>query len=119
MTNEAIQELLDTSRRMVEATPTALHRYMMGRIDWRDRFICVEGARGTGKSTIMRQRIKEGFGVEDKAAYMSVLEGAKFYARSKQNWSDAAYAVIDAAQNMLTGMQTAREALDDAQAVVE
>ena len=72
MTNEAIQELLDTSRRMVEATPTALHRYMMGRIDWRDRFICVEGARGTGKSTIMRQRIKEGFGVEGKAAYMSL-----------------------------------------------
>ena len=54
----------------------------------------------------------------DKAAYMSVLEGAKFYARSKQDWSDGAFAIIDAAQNMLTGMQTAREALDEAQAVV-
>ena len=55
----------------------------------------------------------------DKAAYMSVLEGAKFYARSKQNWNDAAFAVIDGVQNMLTGMQTAQEALDEAQAVVE
>ena len=72
MTNETIQELLDTSKRMVEATPTALHRYAVDRIDWRDRLICIEGARGTGKSTIMRQRIKESFGVEGKAAYMSL-----------------------------------------------
>ena len=72
MTNEAIQVLLDTSRRMVEATPVTFHRYVMGRIDWRDCLICVEGARGTGKSTIMRQRIKEAFGVEGKAAYMNL-----------------------------------------------
>ena len=55
----------------------------------------------------------------DKAAYMSVLEGGKFYARSKQNWKDCATAVIDAAQNVLTGMQTPKEALDEAQATVE
>lgn len=57
---------------MVEATPTAFHRYAVDRIDWRDRLICIEGARGTGKSTIMRQRIKESFGVEGKATYMSL-----------------------------------------------
>ena len=55
----------------------------------------------------------------DKAAYMSVLEGAKFYARSKQNWNDAAQAIIEAEQNMLVGALSAREALDEAQAVVE
>ncbi len=55
----------------------------------------------------------------EKAAYMSVLEGGKFYARSKQNWKDCATAVIDAAQNVLTGMQTPKEALDEAQATVE
>ena len=72
MTTEAIQELLDTSRRMVEATPILLHRYAVSRIDWRDRLICIEGARGTGKSTIMRQRIKEAFGADGKAVYMSL-----------------------------------------------
>ena len=72
MTTEAIQELLDTSRRMVEATPILIHRYAVSRIDWRDRLICIEGARGTGKSTIMRQRIKEAFGADGKAVYMSL-----------------------------------------------
>ena len=72
MTNEAMQELLDTSKRMVDATPTMRHRYIAEQIDWRDRLICIEGARGTGKSTLMRQRIKESFGVNGKAVYMSL-----------------------------------------------
>ena len=72
MTNETMQELLDTSKRMVDATPTMRHRYIAEQIDWRDRLICIEGARGTGKSTLMRQRIKESFGVNGKAVYMSL-----------------------------------------------
>lgn len=72
MTNEAMQELLDASRRMVEATPTTFHRYLAAAIDWRDRLICIEGARGTGKSTLMRQRLKEAFGAGGKAVYLSL-----------------------------------------------
>jgi len=55
----------------------------------------------------------------EKAAYMSVLEGGKFYARSKQNWKDCSTACADAAQNVLSGLQTPQEALDEAQASVE
>ncbi len=55
----------------------------------------------------------------EKAAYMSVLEGGKFYARSKPNWKDCSTSCADAAQNVLTGMQTPQEALDEAQAVVQ
>ena len=55
----------------------------------------------------------------EKAAYMSVLEGGKFYPRSKPNWKDCSTAVADAAQNVLTGMQTPKEALDEVQAIVE
>ena len=71
MTTETIQPLLDASDRMVEATPVAFHRYLFDTIDWRDRLICIEGARGTGKSTIMRQRMKEGLPNGCKAVYMS------------------------------------------------
>ena len=71
MTTETIQPLLDASDRMVEATPSAFHRYLFDMIDWRDRLICIEGARGTGKSTIMRQRMKEGLPAGCKAVYMS------------------------------------------------
>ena len=71
MTTETIQALLDASDRMVEATPSAFHRYLFDMIDWRDRLICIEGARGTGKSTIMRQRMKEALPAGCKAVYMS------------------------------------------------
>ncbi len=72
MTTETIQPLLDSSDRMVEATPVAFRRYLAEEIDWRDRLICIEGARGTGKSTLMRQRIKEGIPGGGNAAYMSL-----------------------------------------------
>ena len=72
MTTEAIQPLLDASDRMVEATPDAFYRYLFDAIDWRDRLICIEGARGTGKSTIMRQRMKDCIPAGCKAVYMSL-----------------------------------------------
>ena len=72
MTTDDIQELLATSDRMVEATTTDFHRYLAARIDWRDRLVCIEGARGTGKSTLMRQRIKETFGLAVRAVYVSL-----------------------------------------------
>ena len=72
MTTEDIEELLATSDRMVGATETAFHRYLTTQIDWRDRLVCIEGARGTGKSTLMRQRIKEAFGLGGHAVYISL-----------------------------------------------
>ena len=45
----------------------------MSEIDWENRLICIKGARGVGKTTILRQRIKEAFGVgSDKALYVSL-----------------------------------------------
>ena len=72
MTTDDIQELLATSDRMVGATTTDFHRYLAAQIDWRDRLVCIEGARGTGKSTLMRQRIKEAFGLAGRAVYVSL-----------------------------------------------
>ena len=72
MTTDDMQELLAISDRMVEATTTGFHRYLAAQIDWRDRLVCIEGARGTGKSTLMRQRIKEAFGLAGRAVYVSL-----------------------------------------------
>jgi predicted AAA+ superfamily ATPase len=41
------------------------------RINWDARAICIEGARGTGKSTIMLQQIKENLS-QDKTLYLSL-----------------------------------------------
>ena len=71
MTDEAMQELLKTSDRLVGRVSVDFHRYLQ--IDWSDRLICLMGARGTGKTTMLRQRMRESFGVgSDKAVYISL-----------------------------------------------
>lgn len=66
-----MMELQAVSARVVGSTATAFHRSLQ--IDWRDRLICIQGARGTGKTTLMRQRIKEEFGAgSEKAVYISL-----------------------------------------------
>lgn len=73
MTTEQIQELFETSDRLVGEVSLDFHRYLYDEIDWRDRLICIMGARGTGKTTLMLQRIREVFGTgSDKAIYMSL-----------------------------------------------
>jgi predicted AAA+ superfamily ATPase len=47
-------------------------RYLYGRIDWKERCIGILGARGTGKTTLMLQHIKERYAGSDKALYVSV-----------------------------------------------
>ncbi|NIA20026.1 MAG: AAA family ATPase [Xanthomonadaceae bacterium] len=46
-------------------------RYLFQLIDWDLRCIGILGARGTGKTTIMLQRLKEAYGFSDKALYIS------------------------------------------------
>ena len=50
----------------------------MDEIDWQDRLICVKGPRGTGKTTLMRQRLKEHFGVASRLALYASLDDLWF-----------------------------------------
>jgi len=73
MTSEEIYELIQRARRQLKATPTSFHRHLMGEIAWEDTLICIQGARGTGKTTLMKQRLKEQFGEScSKALYVSL-----------------------------------------------
>ena len=73
MTTEQMQELFETSDRLVGEVTLDFHRYLYSEIDWRDRLICIMGARGTGKTTLMRQRMREAFGTgSDRAIYISL-----------------------------------------------
>lgn len=47
-------------------------RYLYNKIDWGLRCIGILGARGTGKTTLMLQMVKENFGSTDRALYISV-----------------------------------------------
>jgi uncharacterized protein len=48
------------------------HRYLYTQIDWSNRLICLKGARGVGKSTLLLQHIRECFAGNDCALYVSL-----------------------------------------------
>ena len=71
MTEECMEELFKTSDRLIGDVSMGFRRALD--IDWRDRLVCITGARGAGKTTLMRQRVREAFGVgSEKAVYMSL-----------------------------------------------
>jgi hypothetical protein len=66
-----MDNFLREQQRLIEAvSPTK--RYLYDRIDWNERCIGILGARGTGKTTLMLQHVKEQYGASDKALYVSV-----------------------------------------------
>lgn len=68
-----VEPLLEASDRLIGETDLSFHRYLSERIDWNDRLICIKGPKGTGKTTLILQHIKEVFGVgSDKAIYLAL-----------------------------------------------
>lgn len=73
MITEDMLSLFKTSDRLIEDVSMVFKRYLMQEIDWDNRLICLKGARGVGKTTILKQRIKEAFGIgSDRALYVSL-----------------------------------------------
>lgn len=58
---EEFMRLREISDRRIRETSLEIHRALYGSIDWRDRLICISGARGVGKTTLLLQHIKESF----------------------------------------------------------
>lgn len=55
----------------VKNIPRAFKRYLYGRIDWKSDAICVTGARGVGKTTMLLQYYHEHYGDVEKCLYIS------------------------------------------------
>jgi predicted AAA+ superfamily ATPase len=64
--------LLEQSERLIAATSTEYKRYLYNTIKWNSRLIGIKGARGTGKTTLLLQWIKELDLPAGKAAYFSL-----------------------------------------------
>jgi len=69
---ENIEKSYRIFERRLEATPTGFHRYLYQKIDWRDSLICIKGPKGTGKTTLILQHIKEDFPDKSKVLYASL-----------------------------------------------
>ncbi len=64
-----MERIYEISQRLVDDLNAPLHRYLYDRIAWSDRLIMIKGARGVGKTTMMKQRCKED---GDKGVYVSL-----------------------------------------------
>jgi len=57
---------------VVNDQPMDIVRSLAKKIDWNDRLIGIVGARGTGKTTILLQRLKEVYGLSKAAIYITM-----------------------------------------------
>ena len=65
--------MVNNSLRRVRDVSMDIKRFMINKINWDDRLIAICGARGTGKTTMILQHIKERFGLDnDEAIYVSL-----------------------------------------------
>lgn len=71
----SIMEITDmyiNSARLVNSVSLDYMRYLFTDIDWSSRMVCIKGARGVGKTTLMLQYIKSTFQASEKAIYFSL-----------------------------------------------
>lgn len=64
--------LLEQSERLVASVSQDFKRYLFDTIKWNNRLIGIKGARGTGKTTLLLQWIKEQKLPAEKGAYFSL-----------------------------------------------
>ena len=67
-----IQDLYANSARLTKTADLHFKRYMYHVIDWDVRMLCIRGARGVGKTTMMLQYIKESQMQSAQALYVSL-----------------------------------------------
>ena len=68
---EIMDALINVYRNRLERTDSNFVRYLMKDVYWTDRLYAIIGSRGTGKTTLMLQYIKQKLDI-DKAFYMSL-----------------------------------------------
>jgi len=66
-----MEYLFREQQRLIESV-SQTKRYLYDRIDWNERCIGILGARGTGKTTLMLQHVRDKYGSSDRALYISV-----------------------------------------------
>ena len=64
--------LLEKSEVLVENVQTSFFRGLYSSINWKNRLIGIKGARGTGKTTLLLQRLKELGKSPSEAMYVSL-----------------------------------------------
>ena len=86
-----IQPLLNTFHRKLAATDLRFKRYLHGQINWDTRMLGIKGARGTGKTTMLLQRIKETAGNNLDEVFYASLDNMWFQTHSAEDLVEFLY----------------------------
>ena len=88
MEEKDVQRLYETSRRLVCEVPLSFSRYLRSRINWSSRLVCIRGAKGTGKTTLVLQHMREAFSQDDDKALFVSLDNIWFAAHDVMDLAD-------------------------------
>ena len=88
MEEKDVQRLYETSRRLVREVSTAFRRQLYSEINWNSRLVCVRGAKGTGKTTLVLQHIRDTFPADDDKALFVSLDNIWFAAHDVLDLAD-------------------------------
>jgi len=67
-----MESVLEKSAQKVRDIDVNFKRYLYDKINWNDRLIILEGARGVGKTTLLLQHLKTSYGETDQVLYVSL-----------------------------------------------
>ena len=73
---EEYYRIMDLSQRRVRSVSLDFKRFLFDTIDWNDHLIAITGARGTGKTTLILQHIKQAFAADSETALYISLTGS-------------------------------------------
>jgi len=83
-----MKPLFLTFYRKLEETNMRFERYLKNQIDWNNRLIAITGARGTGKTTMLLQHIKEQYGNHPQDVLYTSLDNIYFSANNLYSLAD-------------------------------
>jgi hypothetical protein len=73
-----METLFKKHRILISQTDTGIVREMMKSVNWEKQLVSIRGSRGVGKTTLMRQYIKQHFGVNAGEALYCVMDSMYF-----------------------------------------
>ena len=73
-----MKQLFSAFYRKLEETDMRFERYLKSQIDWNNRLIAITGSRGTGKTTLLLQHIKEKHGANPEDVLYTSLDNIYF-----------------------------------------
>lgn len=81
-----IDDLYINSDRLVANASLGFKRSLYHEINWENRMVCIKGARGVGKTTMLKQYLKEHYLSDHKALYITLDDLESGYGKKIPLW---------------------------------